>query len=71
MQLEVADSATFVLHDFRRGHARDLQLDGANLRAILEAGQWRSCAFLKYLDVEGLERDAIVEAHVCESSDED
>ena len=60
-----------MLHDFRRGHARDLQLAGRNLKQILEAGEWRSPAFLKYLDVEGLERDAAVEAHLEESTDKD
>ena len=60
-----ADSAR--THDFRRGHARDLQRQGATLNEILRAGEWRSCAFLSYLDAHELERDAVIEAHVLES----
>ena len=35
---------------------------------MLSAGGWRSPAFMKYLDVTELERDAALEAHVAESS---
>ena len=56
-------------HDLRRGHARDLQLSGASLIEILKAGEWRSPAFLSYLDLHDLERDAVLEAHLGESSD--
>ena len=58
-------------HDLRRGHARDLQASGAPLLEILRAGGWRSPAFLTYLDLEQLEHDAVVEAHLAESSDDD
>ena len=37
---------------------------------ILEAGQWRSPAFLKYLDMHSLDRDLIAQAH-CDESDEE
>ena len=37
-------------HDWRRGHARDLQRGGARLWEILQAGDWKSPAFLSYLD---------------------
>jgi len=57
--------------DFRRGHARDLQANGSHLRDILNAGEWRSPAFLSYLDVAQLEQDVVVEAHLAESSDEE
>ena len=40
---------------------------GANLHEILSAGQWSSPAFLKYLDIDKLETDAVVEAHLEES----
>ena len=58
-------------HDLRRGHARDLQLKGASLYEILNAGEWKSPAFLSYLNVAELERDAVIEAHLDESSSED
>ena len=45
---------------------------GAPLWKILEAGAWRSPAFLAYLDINRLEADLVVQAHVDESdSDQD
>jgi len=58
-------------HDLRRGHAEDLRVSGASLHEILAAGQWRSPAFLSYIDLEKLERDTVIQAHVDESSDEE
>ena len=34
---------------------------------ILEAGEWRSPAFLNYLDINKLEADVVVQAHLDES----
>ena len=47
-----------------------LVLSGASLFEILEAGEWRSPAFMKYLDYHRLEADVVVQAHVDESDDE-
>jgi len=46
---------------------------GAPLYEILEAGDWKSPAFLKYLDRARLERDLVIQAHLDESdgADED
>ena len=43
---------------------------GAPLWEILEAGQWSSPAFLKYLDLHSLERDVVVQAHMADSDEE-
>ena len=43
----VDNAEAYRTHDLRRGHARDLQQYGSSLREILEAGEWRSPAFLK------------------------
>ena len=40
---------------------------GAPLWEILEAGQWRSPAFLKYLDLHSLDKKMVIQAHVAES----
>ena len=64
------EARAYGTHDLRRGHARDLQRRGASLHEILMAGEWRSPAFLKYLDLLALERDVVVEAHVDESDGE-
>ena len=58
-------------HDLRRGHALDLQQSGAPLYAILSAGEWKSPAFLEYLNIEELEREAVVQAHVDESDEDE
>ena len=69
--LDVADAGSYSLHDFRRGHAQDLAVAGGDLRAILEAGEWSSPAFLKYLNVSELERQVVVQAHVDDSDEEE
>jgi hypothetical protein len=50
------------LHDFRRGHSEDLMEGGATLCQILSAGEWKTPAFLDYLDLNTLEKKAVVEA---------
>ena len=62
------DANLYRCHDLRRGHAKDLACSGASLVEILLAGQWRSPAFLVYLDIKSLERDAVLAACVDESS---
>ena len=69
--LGVPNAAAYRSHDLRRGHAEDLRLGGATLGEILRAGDWRSPAFLAYLDAEQLERDRTVEAHLVDSSDDE
>ena len=58
-------------HDLRRGHCRDLQAARTPLHEILALGEWRSPSFLKYMNLEELEYDAVLEAHLGESSDSD
>ena len=64
-------ASEYILQDFRRGHAQDLLMSGARLNVILAAGQWRSAAFLKYIDVAELEARAVLEAHFAQSDNED
>ena len=68
--LKVKDADLYRTHDLRRGHALDLQLSGAPLYEILQAGEWRSPAFLQYLDMHRLETCLVVQAH-CDDSDAD
>ena len=70
-QVGVKDCMEFRTHDLRRGHALDLQLSHAPLYEILEAGEWKSPAFMSYLDMHRLERDAVIQAHIDESDGED
>ena len=69
--LDVKDFALFRCHDLRRGHAKDMQLNGASLYEILAAGEWRSPAFMEYMSLMDLEMGAVMEAHQAESSSED
>ena len=69
--INVPEWSKYRTHDLRRGHARDMLRNGARLCEILRAGEWKSAAFLAYLDGTELECDATLEAHVLESSDEE
>ena len=69
--MKVPEAKHYRTHDLRRGHAKDLVQKGANLCEILSAGEWRSPAFLSYIDYCELERGAVAEAHYNESSSED
>ena len=62
-EVGVANAQVHRTHDFRRGHAEDLRHNGSRLFEILDAGDWRSGAFLAYLDKEKLECDRVAEAH--------
>ena len=46
-------------------------LQGAPLWKILQAGEWRSPAFLKYLDLHCLDKDLVMQTHVGESDSEE
>ena len=70
-KMGVQKAREYRTHDLRRGHAVDLQLSKAPLFEILEAGEWKSPAFLQCLDLHRLERDAVVQAHLDESDDDE
>ena len=70
-RLAVPDAGIYRTRDIRRGRAQDLLVNGASLAEILSAGQWKSPAFLAYLDLETLEKGAVIEAHRDESSSDD
>ncbi len=61
----VADHSIGRKHDFRRGHAQDMVESGCTL------GEWRSPAFMAYVDYAKLEAAAVVAAHAGDSSDSD
>ena len=43
---------------------------GTPLSVILAAGEWKSPAFLAYIDLHQLETDVVISAHMEESDDE-
>ena len=58
-------------HDLalRRGHAEDLRLSGAPLWKILAAGEWRSPAFLSYMDIHKMEIEMVMQGCLDDESD--
>eukprot|EP00973_Karenia_brevis_P042852 5931770-Karenia_brevis.AAC.1 len=68
-EIGVPSARLFCTHDFQRGHADDFRRSGAPLWVILEAGGWRSPAFLKYISLHMLDRDLVIQAHMGEESD--
>ena len=62
MQAGIPNHNSFATHSFRRGHARDIHRNGGKLKEILEAGDWRSAAFMHYMDIQQLESDSVQEA---------
>ena len=67
----IPNASLYRTHDLRRGHCQDMVDNGSTVAEILRAGQWRSAAFLKYVDLDELERGAVMEAHMDESSSDD
>ena len=46
-----------------------MRLSGAPLWKILAVGEWRSPAFLDYLDLHRLETELVLQGHLDEESD--
>ena len=59
-KLCVNDAFAYRCHDIRRGHANDMLQRGRSLYEILMAGEWRSPAFMTYIDMCELEKGAVV-----------
>ena len=67
-RLDVPFHESYETKDFRRGHARDLaRKPNTTLKEIMQMGQWKSSALLKYLDLDEIETECVVEAHIAES----
>ena len=58
-------------HLHARGCWSSSHVAGASLAVILSAGEWKSPAFLAYIDQAKLETDVVVAAHVDDSDDDD
>ena len=69
--LGIASAQEFQLHDFRRGHTKDLQRAKEPLSKILAWAEWQKPTIFMYCDLETLERDAVIDAHFDDSADED
>jgi hypothetical protein len=53
--LDYDNAPNFTFKSFRAGKAQQLAKDGVSLGTILQSGEWRSAAYLRYVEVEALE----------------
>ena len=60
--LQVEDADKVSSHGFRRGSAEEIFSRGGRLADILVAGDWRSPAFMEYLDRESVEEAAVLQS---------
>ena len=54
------DASHVTLKSFRAGRATSLAASGHSIGEILVAGEWKSCAFLKYCQADGLSVPALL-----------
>ena len=62
-------SGTFTLKGFRAGRATDMAKKGSSVGTILNAGEWRSSAFLRYVDEDAVDLSYAME-EIMASGDE-
>ena len=65
------DVAKFTLKAFRAGKATALAASGKSLGAILQAGEWRSSAFMSYVDTDVVDAAQILDQTLVASDEED
>ena len=68
--LGVCWAQRFTLKGFRAGKASALAAAGKSIGVILAAGEWRSKAFLRYIDEEILDAGQLLQI-VADASDEE
>jgi hypothetical protein len=60
--LDVEHAERYGTKAFRRGTAREMVASGSSLAEVLAAGQWRSAAFLLYIEKADVEEEAVFAA---------
>ena len=68
--LSVKSSQSYTLKSFRAGRATELAAQGRSIGDILRAGEWRSAAFLSYVDADAVDERQLLESTL-ENSDAD
>ena len=66
--LHVEHPEEYTLKTFRAGHATVLASEGKSIGTILQAGEWRSAAFLSYVDLDVVDASQFLE-DVLDTSD--
>ena len=69
-QLNVDRAKSYTLKSFKAGKATDMAQRGESLAAILQAGEWRSSALLRYISESELDKKAFLDAMDAEEEDE-
>ena len=64
-------SNQYTLKAFRAGHATELAMQGKSLGEILQAGEWRSKAFLAYVDANCVDEAQLFKELIENPDDED
>ncbi len=68
--LGYSEASSMTAKSFRAGRAHAMASQGSNLKEILQAGEWKSKAFLAYVDQNALEEEAVLN-HVIAGSDDE
>ena len=69
--MAVPRAERYTLKSFRAGHATELVRSGASWAKLLEAGEWRGQASLKYVELSAVDAAAFAAHIVDASTDED
>jgi hypothetical protein len=69
--LGVGTASKYGLKAFRAGRATELAASGAGLEAVLAAGEWKSKAFMRYVDETTMNSETILQEVLTHSDDED
>ena len=65
------ESTRFTLKAFRAGRATALAAQGKSLGTILQAGEWRSSAFMSYVDTDVVDNSQLLQQTLALSDDEE
>ena len=69
-RIGVANAQVYTLKCYRAGKATALAASGESIGAILQAGEWRSAAFLSYVDEEVVDERQLLEDQLAASDDD-
>ena len=68
---QVPSAPSFTFKAFRAGKATALAAAGKSVGTILQAGEWRSAAFLSYVDTDVVDQAQLLDQAMCQSEDEE
>ena len=68
--LGVPRASEFNLKCFREGHATHMAKCGSTLPAILEAGEWKSAALLKYISETDIDKHRFISTMLVSDDEE-